>query len=449
MNPRATIALLVVTLLVVGALFYLRRHAEPTREAVERERYAAVFEPEEITGIDIVRGAETVSLRRTATGWRLAAPVEDRASPELVDRLLMTLRFLEVRDRENIDPAAVPESGLSAPRVRIDLRTEQGADWRFDLGADAVVPGQIFARVGGERALLRVPATVLEPASAPADKFRDPRLTELVAGDIEKFTVRRADGEMTVRRERGRWMVDKPVQAPADPRAVDGFLEGLLGLRIDSFPAGGAATAAIPGDSAGISLTPRAGGEDLELQVTRPADPQATTTAALFRPRGGAITVDVAADVLFAVTPEALRDKSLGQVDPDTVDRIQINTAGREIVFRREADHWLSENGGKVTAEQMTALIDTFNKTRIVSFRTADTETGLEGEPSGSVRFFSWLSENTAEEPAGGNLLAGVEFGASTDDGEVFARAGGSREIVTIPAELPEAVKEMSEPASR
>ena len=76
-----------------------------------------------------------------------------------------------------------------------------------------------------------------------------------------------------------------------------------------------------------------------------------------------------------------------------------------------------------MTAEQMNALIDTFNRTRIVSFRTADTETGLEGGPAGSVRFFSWLSENTAEEPAGGNLLAGVEFGASADDGEVFARA--------------------------
>ena len=69
MNPRATTALLLVTLLVVGGLYYLRKMAPATREADERRRYAAVFEPDDIAEIDIVRGTETVSLRRDATGW--------------------------------------------------------------------------------------------------------------------------------------------------------------------------------------------------------------------------------------------------------------------------------------------------------------------------------------------------------------------------------------------
>jgi hypothetical protein len=88
MNPRATIALLLVTLLAVGGLYYLRQMAPATREAEELRRYATVFEPDEITEIDIIRGTETVSLRREASGWLIVAPLEDRAAPEEVDRLL-------------------------------------------------------------------------------------------------------------------------------------------------------------------------------------------------------------------------------------------------------------------------------------------------------------------------------------------------------------------------
>ena len=101
MNPRATIALLIVTLLAVGGLFYLRKIAPATRDAEELKRYAAVFDPEEIEEIDIVRGTETISLRRDKDAWQLTAPMTDRASPEQVDRLLTAVRFLNVRDRND------------------------------------------------------------------------------------------------------------------------------------------------------------------------------------------------------------------------------------------------------------------------------------------------------------------------------------------------------------
>ena len=82
-----------------------------------------------------------------------------------------------------------------------------------------------------------------------------------MADDIEKFTVRRADGEMTLRRERGRWMIDKPVRAPADPQAVRAFLEPLLGLKVAAFGMKAAERAVVlPVQEAAISLTPRGGG---------------------------------------------------------------------------------------------------------------------------------------------------------------------------------------------
>ena len=436
MNPRATIALFLATLLAVGGLVYLRTAVDPTRTAAEKRRYAAVFEPGEITEIGLVRGNETIRLRRTDGGWRVTEPVEDRADPELVDRLLLAARFLDVRDREAAkDPAAVPESGLATPRVRLDLRGAR--DVRLDLGGPTALPGEIFARVAGQPFVLRVPDTILEVTGVPAESFRDPRLTELSADDIEKFTVQRADGELAVRLERGRWLIEKPVQAPADPRAVRDFLERLLGLRVTAFAGdGGAAGATLPGQAARLALTPRGGGEELAVEISRA--PAAEKFTARFAPRAGTLDVAPAAALLFDISPEALRDRSLGYVEADTIDRIVVEADGETAVIGRRGDGWTTGDGARqIETGTVTRLLEVFNGARVASFAPSAgaAETGLD-QPVIRLRFYSWLSENSAEEPAGGHLVAGAEFGRTAPDGNIYARAEGTGETITVAPEI-------------
>lgn len=440
MNPRATLFLLVATILVVASVVWLRRTLPATADALENRRYAAVFEADRVTEVDIARGGEIVSLRREAGEWRITAPVADRAAADVAERLVLASRLLDVRDREPVDdPAAVPESGLASPRVRLDLRGPDDSV-RLDLGAGTALPGEVFARVGGQRAILRVPDSIVELATAPVSGFRDPRLTPFVADDVEKFSVRRADGEMTVRRERGRWLVEKPVAAPADSRAVREFLEPLLGLRITAFPqdtAPAAPGAPLPGETAVLSLTPRGGGDALEFKVIRPAPGDAQSVPATLASRGGNLEVDPAALRLFDVSPESLRDRSLGEVDPDTVDRIRIESDGRTLDLRRDGEGWKDGTGRGVAAAEVTGLIEAFNSARVISFRTAapPAETGL-AQPARRVTFAAWLSENTPEDAAGGHVLAGAELGSAAPDGGIYARAAGRDETVTIPAEL-------------
>ena len=436
MNPRATIALFLATLLAVGGLVYLRTAVDPTRTAAEKRRYAAVFEPGEITEIGLVRGNETIRLRRTDGGWRVTEPVEDRADPELVDRLLLAARFLDVRDREAAkDPTAVPESGLATPRVRLDLRGAR--DVRLDLGGPTALPGEIFARVAGQPFVLRVPDTILEVTGVPAESFRDPRLTELSADDIEKFTVQRADGELAVRLERGRWLIEKPVQAPADPRAVRDFLERLLGLRVTAFAGdGGAAGNTLPGQAARLALTPRGGGEELAVEISRA--PAAEKFTARFAPRAGTLDVAPAAALLFDISPEALRDRSLGYVEADTIDRIVVEADGETAVIGRRGDGWTTGDGTRqIETGTVTRLLEVFNGARVASFAPSAgaAETGLD-QPVIRLRFYSWLSENSAEEPAGGHLVAGAEFGRTAPDGNIYARAEGTGETITVTPEI-------------
>ena len=443
MNPRATIFLLVLTLLAVGGLFYLRHAVAPTREAAENKRYAAVFDAESVNEIDITRTEGKISLRKEAGQWRLVAPVEDRASPEAVDRLLMAARFMEVRDRQpGRDPEKFQEAALVPPRLRIELRGEENE--AIEIGAGTALPQEVFARVDGQRGVLRVADTIVELANAAPETFRDPRLTEFTSDDIEKFTVRRADGEMTVRRERGRWVIDKPVRAPADAQAVREFLDPLLGLRIVSFGAAADASAAtLPAQEATISLTPRGGGDDLELRVMGAEAPSAESLAAIFKPRGGDIVVDGMASSLFNLSPEQLRERSLGYVDADTVDRIRLESDGKTVTLQREGDDWVGDTDGtKRSAAEIEKLIADFNEAKVSGFRTTETAemTGLSA-PRQKILFYAWLTENTAEDAAGGHVIAGANFGYATADGNVYARSATGDETVTIPAALSDAVR--------
>jgi len=443
MNSRATLVLLALTILAVGGVFYLRQSVLPTRESAENQRYAAVFDPEEVDEIDIMRGSGKLALRKETGGWRLTEPNEDRASPEAVDRLLMAARFMEMRDRQpGRDPENFPEAALVPPRLRIELRG--GENTGIDIGAGTALPQEVFARVDGKSGVMRVADTIIELADAAPEKFRDPRLTEFTADDIEKFTVRRADGEMTLRRDRGRWMIEKPVRAAADPQAVRAFLDPLLGLRIDSFgPPAGSTPATLPAQEAAISLTPRGGGEDVELRVTGPGTGETPALPAFFENRGGEIVVDGSAGTLFTVSPEQLRNRSLGYADIDTVDRIRLEADGKTVTLRREGENWVGDtDGDKRSNDEIDSLVAAFNEAKVGSFRTAESAgaVGL-AAPARKIFFYAWLSENTAEDASGTHVIAGADFGNEAPEGGVYARAAGSDETVTVPPALPDAVR--------
>jgi hypothetical protein len=158
---------------------------------------------------------------------------------------------------------------------------------------------------------------------------------------------------------------------------------------------------------------------------------------ARFAPRGGLIEVDAMVRRIFEVSPESLRDKSLGYVETDAVDRISIESDGVLLDLRREGANWTdAARGVSVSTEEAARLIALFNETRAISFQPGMTvkDAGLE-TPRQRIAFSAWLSENTAEEPAGGHLIAGADFGGEAE-GAVYAREAGAEEIVTIPPEL-------------
>ena len=170
---------------------------------------------------------------------------------------------------------------------------------------------------------------------------------------------------------------------------------------------------------------------------------------ARFAPRGGTLGVDASALILFHVSPEALRDRSLGFVDEDTIDRIALTSQGRALTLVRNGEGWMArEQNLPVSTGDVSALIEAFNSARIEAFRpVADPDkTGLD-TPAESITFFSWLSENSAEEPAGGHVIAKADLGTAATDNTIYARAGQTAEVATVDKELAAAVRRLMDSA--
>jgi hypothetical protein len=159
------------------------------------------------------------------------------------------------------------------------------------------------------------------------------------------------------------------------------------------------------------------------------------------------LEVGGAANLLFEVSPEALRDRSLGYVEPDAVDRIAMESDGQVLELQRQGDAWTDpERCMTVTNEEVDGLIELFNNTRAVSFQPGLTakDAGLE-PPAQRLLFSAWLSENSAEEAAGRHPMAGVELGAA--GGETCpARVTGTEEILMLPPDLAQAIRQIAEP---
>jgi hypothetical protein len=146
---------------------------------------------------------------------------------------------------------------------------------------------------------------------------------------------------------------------------------------------------------------------------------------------------------LLSVSPEELRDRSLGYVDIDTVDRIRIESDGKSVTLQREGAEWVGDaDETKRSQADVEKLATVFNEAKVGGFRTAAgaDETGL-SVPAQRITFYAWLSENTAEDAAGVHVIAGAELGNAAPDGGIYARSAAGEETVTVPEALSEAVR--------
>jgi hypothetical protein len=430
--------------LAVAAVVFLSIY-EPltnsTRENAEAARRGLVLDLDasKVREIRISTASSKVEIKRIGNGWQLGTKPKDRADSAMVERLIKSAAEMRYFDRiagqEFKASSDLTEFGLRNPKRTIEFDGDQKVT--LFLGKDAASEDRFYLRTSVSRDVFLVSDELLKLAFRDPADFRDRRLTDLSPDQIDRFIIRREDGEIELFRSASGWQIAKPLHALADERKVDAFLKHLLGQQILEFVTDDSGDLGVYGITEGKDeITFYAEGTDRH-QTLRLGNDKAGTLFGQFTARDSVYRLPSEAVELLQTSPEALRDRRLLPLNLDMVDAIRIRTPASEFLLRRQGDGWVVNDGAKerrASRAAVQALADAVSTSTVSGYDTVLdgklTTFGLEN-PQCTVAFLSVLSENTPETRAGEQVIASLTIG-KPQNGRVFIQVGQTPEVLSV-----------------
>src|SRR5438874_1950206 len=447
MRFRTTLVLFALTAALVVFIKFYETKRPNTEEANRRAQNVINFERDKIDGIVIQNGEERIELKRADKKWRLESPVKDLADGSTIDGLLFDLedwkKDATISGKEiEADKSRMAEYGVAKAKLRLKL---QGANAPPEIlfGNNAALEGKTYVRFENAKDVFLASQSIKNQISKKPEEFRDRKLTDTVATQVVRLSVKTAAGEMELQKQGDHWQIVKPLRARADDQKVNDLIAQITNSRIAQFVADDA------GDLHPYGLAEPRGavtiftGDDKSaasgqiLQIGGVPEKAKDQVYVRFTPRKFVYTLPNKIESILGTKPNDLRDRHLLRFDQNQLDRITIEAPGKnKTVLARKDQNWtiVNRNNRAANAAEARRLIDLLNGELVTSF-VADVASDLAkyglDKPQLTVTLSAFASENTAETTAGEHPLATIAFG-KIDGESVFARVGEEPFVVAV-----------------
>lgn len=449
MSRIFTIFICLVALAAVVFLCIYEPLTKSTREQAEAMRAGMVLalDPNGVREIRLTSTGEEIELKRRGDIWQMTSKPKDRADKALVEQLIQAASQLEFLDRMDASEfrkdGDLNEFGLKNPKRKIEFSGDQNIT--LFIGKDAANEDRLYVRTSESKDVFLVPDDILKAAFPEGGKFRDRRLTDLTSDRVDRLIVRQPRGEVEFVRDARGWRMVKPLNAAADDKAMNAYLEKLLALPIREFVADDSGDLGTYGIVEGKNeITFFADGSSRH-QTLRLGAERDGSVLAQFTARDSVYRLGPEVKELLEVAPDSFRDRRLLPLNLDLVDAIRITTPQHKFMIRRAGEHWELVDGTDVRAASSAAvqtLIDTLATVQVSSYIPAVGEK-LNGmgfhAPALTIDFLSILSENTPETTAGEHSIAKIAFGQTAGD-QVYARVDEFPEVASVHAAILQAI---------
>jgi len=444
MRFRTTLVLFALTAALVVFIKFYETKRPNTEEANRRAQNVINFERDKIDGIVIQNGEERIELKRADKKWRLESPVKDLADGSTVDSLLFDLedwkKDATISGKEiEADKSRMAEYGVAKAKLRLKL---QGADAPPGIlfGNNAALEGKTYVRLENSKDVFLAAQSIKNQISKKPEEFRDRKLTDTVATQVIRLSLKTAAGEMELQKQGDHWQIVKPLRARADDQKVNDLIAQITTSRIAQFVADDA------GDLHPYALTEPRGtvtiftADDKQgqiLQIGGVPEKEKDQVYVRFAPRKFVYTLPNKIETILSTRPNDLRDRHLVRFDQNQLDRITIDVPGKtKTVLSRKDQNWtiVNRNNRLANAAEARRLIDLLAGEQVTNF-VADVASDLPkyglDKPQLTVTLSSFASENTAETKAGEHPLATIAFG-KIDGENIFARVGEEPFVVAV-----------------
>ncbi|MGB8354975.1 MAG: DUF4340 domain-containing protein [Chthoniobacteraceae bacterium] len=446
MKQKNTLILLV---LAAGLFVFIRFYESKTlstNEAADHRTRVFNIDTGAIEGISITNNGDKIDLRKKGPEWEMEAPVKDRADSMVVNQLLTAIDTLNVEssfdaDGKGAGKATLSDLGLETSSVSMKL---SGSDAPPEIlfGKDAAVDGKMYVRLDGSKTVYVVNTDLKSQLQKKAGDFRDHKLLDMEARQVNKFDIKTQVGEIEMVKEGGAWSLDKPLKARGDGQKISDIIAQVINAHIDTFESDKNLSAYGLGEPRGtITLETGDSGQPAVLQLGQPLEKDTNRIYAKLSTRQSVYTMSAGMNGLLNLKPNDFRDKHLLQLNLDTVDRIHIESAGKpEIVLARKQEDWTLKSSGdaKANTDLVKKLVSDLLNQQVAAFVSDETsglaKYGLDN-PSLKVGFSAYASENTAESKAGDNRILTLAFGR-VEGYVIYAHVEGEPYVVSVPKKI-------------
>jgi hypothetical protein len=462
MNWRTTLILAAIALAVFAYLRFFEMKQPSTEEARRQAQNMVNFDRNKIDGIVIQNGDEKIEIRRRENKWRLETPIKDQADGALVENLLSDLEnwqkegTIPVKDIE-ADKSKLNEYGLNKPKLKLKL-IGQGRPPEILFGKDAALEGRMYVRFENSKETFLARQSVKKDIDKKAEEFRDRKLTDLIAAQVRRITLKTPAGEMELEKKGDHWDILKPLRARADDEKVGDLIAQITTARIQQFVAddhGDLRPYGLAEPRGSITLFGQEEKKDQKveigeaikvfgredkgqtLQIGSVPEKEKDQIYVRFAPRGFVYTLPRKIEEALNTKPADLRDYHLVRIDTNILDRITIDTPGKgKTALARKDGNWTiaSQKNAPADSGAVRRLIDALQNERVTKF-VEDVASNLPkyglDKPQMQLTFSSFASENTAETKAGEQPFATIAFGKGDGD-NVYARLADEPFVVAV-----------------
>ncbi len=472
MKLRNTLLLLA---LVAGLFVYIQwvdKGKPSTFGKRTEEIHPAQFDEDKITTVTIKnRDLNAVQFSQKDNVWRLESPLKDRAQDFDVKSMIGQLGLLNLVRVSDTPPTKdqLKAYGLLKPEFTVKVEADKPLEISF--GEETTLRGRYYVKVEGRDLVYMAQTSIREMLVRKPEEWRNRTLSEVAPQNVKKFTLKTANGEIEVTRSGRYWSLTKPLKARADQQKVGDFLANALNAQVQEFVPGAKDLGALGLAEPRATFTFVADGTDtpavLEIGAVKvekeppkkdgekPAEPKIPTKNVYVKMTGreGVVTIPGDIEVLLQTQPKDLRDRNIMRIQEASVNRLTIESPGKEKVVLEKtlaknqiSEEWVRKVAGKsdqpVNTGAASKLLSELANGKTITF-VADLASDLKGfgldQPQVTVTVGDFSEGNTAETNAGEREQARLLLGRADTDG-VYAKLSDEPFIITIPKSLLESI---------
>ncbi len=356
-----------------GAFKYYdkRKSLETTKIESKPEEKILALDGSHIQSLNLKpRSGDAITCRREGSNWVIAEPRKLAADQTTISSLLRNLTDATVDQVVDPHPSSLKDFGLDPPGFTLEVSTNaKPAKLTLLLGDETPTSGGLYAAIAGNPRVITLSSYMKSSLEKNLFDLRDRRAVTLDVDQIQRIEAQSKDKRWKLEKNpEGVWDLVLPPPVRADRYAVDGLLNQLRSLSMQSVVAEDKKTAAKFGlstPSLAVTLTSPTGSQKV-LLGKKDGDRYDAMNSAL----EPVFTLN--ADFLTTFQKDAadLRDKDLFSFSAFEAKHLEVDTPKGHWTFDQQKDKWkeLAPKSKDVATDKMDTLLNRIRDLRAISF---------------------------------------------------------------------------------